>query len=212
MWCKDIYPYIIFLKPVRLYEVEPYTVSIQGHLKNRAQDQRYIMQNADTRRKKILDRLKKSEKPLSASYLAEKLDVSRQIIVGDIALLRAEGEKINATPRGYVLGNANDSGVKRQIACKHNSEEMKDELYTVVDEGCIVKDVIVDHPVYGQLTGELELKSRYDVDQFIERVQSTNAKPLSFLTEGIHLHTIICPDDAAYNRIVEKLKKQGVLL
>jgi transcriptional regulator of NAD metabolism len=170
------------------------------------------MQNADTRRKKILDRLKKSDKPLSASYFAEKLDVSRQIIVGDIALLRAEGEKINATPRGYVLGNEQDDGIQWQIACKHSSEAMKDELYAVVDEGCIVKDVIVDHPVYGQLTGELQLKSRYDVDQFIERVQSTNAKPLSFLTEGIHLHTLICPDEAAYQRIVDNLKKQGVLL
>ena len=46
---------------------------------------------AASRRQAILDRLRTADRPVSASALAAGLNVSRQIIVGDIALLRADG-------------------------------------------------------------------------------------------------------------------------
>lgn len=58
--------------------------------------------HSDERRKAIADVLRAADAPISASALAEKFSVSRQIIVGDIALLRSSGEEILATPRGYV--------------------------------------------------------------------------------------------------------------
>jgi hypothetical protein len=82
----------------------------------------------------------------------------------------------------------------------------------VVDQGCTVLDVIVEHPVYGQLTGPLQLSNRYEVRQFLERCAQSEAKPLSELTEGIHLHTLSCPDEDAYRRVLDALEQLGVLL
>ena len=87
---------------------------------------------------------------------------------------------------------------------------MEAELNTIVDNGCTVIDVIVDHPIYGQLTGPLQIASRYEVGQFIERCR--NAEPLSRLTDGIHLHTLLCPDEAAFERTKSALRALGVLL
>ena len=162
------------------------------------------------RKEKIIEEIKKSNKPISASTLAKKLGVSRQIIVGDVALIRASGTNIIARPRGYIL----DSKQQNQtytIEVNHSQEQMADELYTIVDLGGCAIDVIVDHPVYGQLTGKLHLSSRYDVDQFIKKVNNNQAKPLSQLTDGLHLHTIQCPNEDTYQRIVSALDEKGYL-
>ena len=162
---------------------------------------------SEDRRKQILDILQKAKAPVSAASLAAEFSVSRQVIVGDIALLRASGTDISATPRGYVILRES-TGLIRQIACQHNSEEMEAELNAIVDHGCTVVDVIVEHPVYGQLTGPLQVSNRYDVQQFLDRC----TLPLSNLTEGIHLHTISCPNEEAYSRIISALKHLGFLL
>lgn len=167
--------------------------------------------HAQERRNALRQLLQQTSHPISASSLAERFSVSRQIIVGDIALLRASGMEICATPRGYVILPKNDRLV-RKIACRHSADQMGDELRAVVDQGCTVVDVIVEHPVYGQLTGPLQLSTRYDVEQFLQRVNSSDAIPLSALTDGIHLHTIACPDEAACRRALSALRDLGVLL
>ena len=167
--------------------------------------------NSEERRSSILKLLENSNSPISASALAGMLSVSRQVIVGDVALLRSAGEKIIATPRGYLFGREHD-GMIRQIAVRHSPEEMEAELTAIIDNGCTVLDVIVEHPVYGQLTAPLQLSSRYDVSQFIKRCRDADAQPLSKLTEGIHLHTLCCPDEAAYGRAAANLKKLSFLL
>lgn len=166
---------------------------------------------AQKRRQAILEILRRSGGPVSASALAERFSVSRQIIVGDIALLRASGAEISATPRGYVILPA-ASGLTRQVACQHDDAGMEAELNAMVDNGCTVLDVIVEHPVYGQLTGSLQLSSRYDVAQFIARCAQSDARPLSALTEGIHLHTLSCPDEAAFCRVREALRQLSILV
>lgn len=162
------------------------------------------------RREKIVDAIQKSEKPISASKLAQLFGVSRQIIVGDVALLRASGINIIATPRGYVLDNINKNSTYT-LAVKHGKEELMDELYTIVDLGGYIIDVIVEHPIYGQLTGKLHIASRYDVDEFMKRVNTKQASPLSQLTDGLHLHTIQCQDDGVYQRIAKVLDEKGYL-
>lgn len=163
------------------------------------------------RRVEVARVLEKAERPVSAAALARQFSVSRQIIVGDIALLRAGGAHILATPRGYVLERRQD-GVEHTVACMHTPEQMEAELTAVVDAGGEVVDVIVEHPVYGQLTGILGVRSRYDVGEFIRRVEEHGARPLSDLTGGIHLHTIRCRDEKSFQRIRNALVKVGVLL
>ena len=160
------------------------------------------------RKAAIIEAIRTSETPVSASALARKLHVSRQIIVGDIALIRASGTQIIATPRGYVWERSN-AGSERKIAVMHAPQQMREELYTIVDQGAEVVDVIVEHPTYGQLVGQLQLSSRYDVDQFIDRMQSN--EPLSQLTHGVHLHTIRCRDAAVFERVENALRKKGLL-
>ena len=166
---------------------------------------------AASRRQAILDRLRTADRPVSAPALAAGLNVSRQIIVGDIALLRAGGAEISATPRGYVLPRATD-GITRTIACRHTLAQTGQELDILVDNGCTVLDVIVEHPVYGQLTGQLQISSRYDVEQFLARIRDSDAAPLSMLTGGLHLHTLCCPNEDAYTRACAALKAAGLLL
>ena len=167
--------------------------------------------NAAQRRGRILEELKVAEGPLSATALAQKLSVSRQIIVGDVALLRAAGEGITATPRGYVL-DAPRAGLVATVACAHSGADMERELTLMVDQGCTVENVIVEHPVYGQLTGPLELSSRYDVAEFIRRVRECEAQPLSALTDGVHLHRLRCPDGGALERARAALDEAGFLV
>ena len=139
------------------------------------------MSAAQARRQAVAQALEEAVGPVSAAALAERFSVSRQIIVGDVALLRAGGTDILATPRGYLLGGRG-GGVERTVACVHAPEEMERELNAIVDAGGEVVDVIVEHPVYGQLTGLLGVRSRYDVAEFVRRVEEHGARPLSALT------------------------------
>lgn len=161
------------------------------------------------RRTLIESRLRAVEAPISATALANEFHVSRQVIVGDVALMRAAGLDVQATPRGYVLG-VESSGVTGVLACVHTREDMGRELNAIVDNGGEVVDVIVEHPVYGQLTGQLHLRSRHDVGQFLEKVST--AQPLSALTDGIHLHTVRCPDRETLERVTRVLREAGFLL
>lgn len=167
--------------------------------------------NAAQRRECILQRLSGAETPLSASALAAELGVSRQIVVGDVALLRAGGVQIDATPRGYQMHPA-DKGYTGILACVHSTaEQMRAELYAVVDQGGTVVDVAVENSLYGELRGNLNLASRYDVDNFIRQAQNAPESLLSRMTGGVHLHTLRCPDQESFLRIKAALEQQGLL-
>ena len=167
--------------------------------------------NAAQRRERILTRLNSAGAPLSASTLAAELGVSRQIVVGDVALLRAGGAQIDATPRGYQLHPA-EKGYTGILACVHRTqEEMRRELYTVVDQGGTVVDVAVENSLYGEIRATLNLASRYDVDNFIQQAKDTPEALLSRMTGGVHLHTLHCPDAGSFERIKKELEEKGIL-
>ena len=150
--------------------------------------------NAAKRREKILQQLHGASAPISASALAAKLGVSRQIVVGDVALLRAGGAEIEATPRGYQF-HPTPGGYTGILACVHRTaDEMRTELYTVVDQGGVVVDVAVENPLYGELRGNLNLASRYDVDTFITQAANTPECLLSRMTGGVHDRCPVNPD------------------
>ena len=127
--------------------------------------------------------------------------------------MRAEGHDIVSTPRGYIIkATDTDYPYVGMIACRHDSRQMKDELYTIVDFGGTVIDVTIEHSIYGEISGLLNLSSRYEVDMFIKDVSGENDKPLSTISGGIHLHRIGCKSEEIFNLIKEKLKEQGILL
>lgn len=167
---------------------------------------------SEERRIQIEEILNNNSEPITASALAKRFSVSRQVVVGDIALMRAKGLKIFATPRGYVIDREDETECVFTVACIHNDENMKKELYAVVDNGGTVHDVTVEHPIYGEIVGELHLKSRYDVDLFLKKVEDKTVQPLMRLTGGIHLHTIKCKDDETKKRIIDALKNEKIIL
>ena len=172
--------------------------------------------DATQRRESIIATLRQESEPFSASKFAKQFGVSRQIIVGDVSLLRASGVDIIATPRGYLLdASTRSKSTYRQylgtIACQHTGDQTKEELYAVVDKGGELLDVIVEHPIYGELTGRLNIASRKDADRFMKRMLETETGLLSDLTNGIHLHTIACEDSETFEEIKEELKRLNIL-
>ena len=171
---------------------------------------------AADRREYIKKMLNGSDEPITAARFARELSVSRQIIVGDVVLLRASGLDILATPRGYIMNgpdSAPDFPFMGIIACKHSPQQLRDELYTIVDFGATVIDVSIEHAIYGEISAKLGLSSRYDVDQFISKVEmEKNSAPISSLTDGIHIHAIGCRDRATFDRIKGALSEKGILI
>ena len=168
--------------------------------------------DADLRRKHVLDSIKGSKEPLSAAAMGKKLNVSRQVIVGDVALLRAQGHEIIATARGYIIPHSGENNqYVGKIDCRHSPENMRDELNTIVDLGAVVVNVIVEHDYYGEITGNLNLSSRKDVDDFIMKVESSEVKLLSELTMGAHTHTVSCRDMAHFEEVCQALATVGYM-
>ncbi len=165
------------------------------------------------RRKEIIRILQNSLNAVNASILAERMEVSRQVIVGDIALLRAQGWDILSTPRGYVIpAKPEKNETIFTVACQHPIHMMRDELYIIVDHGGRILDVIVEHPLYGQLVGQLNLASRFDVDDFVKKIEADQVSLLSDLTQGIHLHTISCESIQKARQIEDALATAHILL
>lgn len=168
--------------------------------------------NSKERRKYIAELLINKAEPQKGQNLAKELGVTRQVIVKDIAILRAEGANIIATPEGYIIPKENKQKVKKIIAVNHKPEEIEDELTCIVKFGGAVENVIIEHPVYGEIRGMLMLKNLYDVQRFIERCNKFNAEPLSSLTKGVHIHTIEADDNETIERILEELRKRNYLI
>ena len=166
------------------------------------------------RRYQILKLLENQHKPVSGSVLSKLFGVSRQVIVQDIALLRAENKDIVSTNKGYVLIRvSNDSeSEKRVFRVKHNLENMQEELNCIVDNGGYVLDVLVDHDLYGQISGQLLLHNRADVSEFIQKVKVSKSKPLKVLTDEIHYHTVEAKSAEILDRIEKKLDEMGMLV
>lgn len=163
------------------------------------------------RREEIIKLLINNNSAIKGTRLAELFSVTRQIIVKDIAILRAEGKNIIATPDGYIL-NRDINKVKTIIAVNHNSKETMEELEIVVKYGGMIEDVIIEHPLYGELRGNLMIKNLNDLYKFEKEYNNNNAKPLSNLTNGIHLHTIAADSEDDIEEIKRELKERGFLL
>lgn len=166
--------------------------------------------NGEERRQTLIRLIKDSEEPLSGSQLAEKLNVSRQIIVNDVALIRATNIDIISTNKGYMIKSP--VYCTRVFKVNHADTEFMDEMNTIIDAGGKIKDVIIDHPVYGKISAPLEIYSRNDIIKFKEKMQSDNAVPLCNITSGIHYHTVLGYSESILNDVEQALKGKGYLI
>jgi hypothetical protein len=166
----------------------------------------------DERRRRMLAWMQRHGSAISGNELAERFEVSRQCVVQDIAILRAAGTEIVATPRGYRLPKPSPHEHREILACNHPAERTEEELQVLVDHGVKVLDVIVEHPLYGELRGSLMIESRADVQDFLERMRARNASLLSSLTGGVHLHTVEARRADIVTRAKAELRERGILL
>lgn len=167
--------------------------------------------SSNERRGKLLQILKKSDGPVKGGKLSEVLQVSRQVVVKDIALLRASGINILATSNGYIILNEVKNEFK--IKCKNHSsdEELYDELQTMIDLGAKIKDVIVEHNSYGILKAELNVSTNRDLKKFMEKVKNKEFKQLSVLSPNYHIHTIEVNDEETFEEIKSELREKNIL-
>ena len=168
--------------------------------------------DGETRRKEILNVLSEQIKHVSATFLANKFKISRQVIVQDIALLRATGYDILATARGYIFNQETARMCQRVLMVKHNKQQTEEELNIIIDNGGCVRNVIIMHPIYGQLVADLMLRTRRDIKQFIEKLNKEHATPLLDLTKGVHMHTVEATSEEDLDIIEEELNKHGFII
>lgn len=168
--------------------------------------------NSDERKEKLLYILKTSNKPIKGSDLANELEVTRQVVVKDIALLRASGVDILSTSNGYMIYNMKNQEFK--IKCKNhlNNEELSLELQTIIDFGGKIKNVIVEHPIYGTIKADLNISSNRDLKMFIENSNKNEFKQLSTLSQDYHVHTIEVSDEKTIEDIKRELKEAHILI
>jgi len=166
----------------------------------------------ENKREQVLELLKASKSPIKGQELAEALDVSRQAIVQYIAIIRASGINVIATRLGYMIPKLPEYEESiKTIYSTHNNEDIQEELEIIVDMGGKVLDVIVEHPVYGEIICPLDIKSRYDINIFLSQLEMYHAKPLSILTGGAHRHTIEVPNEEVYQLILKKLRQKSYI-
>lgn len=166
--------------------------------------------DGEKRRKEIQAMLESNSKPLSGGELARILKVSRQVIVYDIALLRAGNVNILSTHKGYVLES--NTRKQRVFKVRHNSDEIAAELNAIVDAGGHIVDVFVKHKVYGEFRVELSIHSRRDVKAFVASIKASEVSPLSRLTDKYHYHTVEADSDEILDFIETEMKTQGYLV
>jgi uncharacterized protein len=167
--------------------------------------------NSKERREYILDKLVKSNEAQKGHILAAEIGVTRQIIVKDIAILRAEGVNVIATPEGYLIPRDRIPKAKKVIAVCHRSEDIEEELKSIIKYGGVVEDVIVEHPLYGEIKGMLMIKTLEDMQNFMEKFKEHKAEPLLKLTGGIHIHTIEAESEEALVKIINELQAKNFL-
>lgn len=161
------------------------------------------------RRKRICKILGQQNEPLSATRLAQAFGVSRQVIVQDVALLRAGGTQIVGTSRGYVMPEKDS--VTRVFKVRHTDEETRDELNTIVDQGGICEDVFIYHRVYGVMEGKLNIRSRRDVEKYIHEIETGKSGLLKNATSGYHYHTVRAESESDLDLIQQELSEKGYL-
>ena len=162
------------------------------------------------RRKAIVNLLLSSQEPISGSELAKNFNVSRQIIVQDITVLKGLGYEILSMNKGYVIHSSPLS--ERVFKVRHTTEQTEDELSRIVDLGGTVVDVFVWHKVYGRIEAALNIFSQMHIKQFLEGVRTGQSTELMHVTGGYHYHTVRADSEATLDRIEAALNERNYIV
>lgn len=165
--------------------------------------------SGEKRREKMLSILRNAKGPVSGTALAQMLEVSRQVVVQDIALLRAGKQEIISTCKGYIMQK--DTPCQRIFKVNHTDEQMEEELNLYIDFGGKIEDEFVYHKVYNVIRVEMGLKSRRDIKEYMEKLKSGISKSLKDVTSGYHYHTVTAESEEVLDQIQEELQKRGFL-
>ena len=165
--------------------------------------------NTAERRKEILRLLQDADSPVAARELAGKFGVSRQVIVQDMAVIRASTSGILSTTKGYVMQQ--DNCFVREFKVRHGQDKTAQELNLIVDCGGRVRNISISHRVYGRISAEMDIRSRQDVNEFIEALKHSYSSVLSTATSGYHYHLIEASSEERLDLIGEQLEKAGFL-
>ena len=165
------------------------------------------------RREKLVQLLKTSDSPLSGTALAKQLQVSRQVIVQDIALMRAENHAIVSTNKGYLYRSAaaENTWPKRVFFVRHSTEQVLEEFLTVIELGGRILDVSVEHELYGPIRADLLIENRADAEDFVRRLAACRDNPLKVLTDDCHFHTVNAPSEKLLDLMEAELRAKGYL-
>lgn len=166
--------------------------------------------NGEMRRQEILERIKSSRQPLSGAQLAKQFQVSRQVIVQDIALLRVARHDIVSTNRGYLLNMPRT--LQRIFKVFHGEEDIVDELHTIVDQGGKIVDVFVNHKIYGKIRAGMLIRSRRDVEEFMKEIHTGKSAPLMNITSGYHYHTVEAEAEDVLGLVERALREKNYLV
>ena len=167
----------------------------------------------EERRNRILKKLQEADTPLSGTALAKTFHVSRQIIVQDIALMRAENNGILSTNKGYLLRSKKTENTqpKRVFFVRHATEQVLDEFKTIIDLGGKILDVAVEHEIYGQICVDLLIETAADAADFYAKLMSCRDNPLKVLTDDCHYHTVSAPSEKLLDLIEAELRQKAYL-
>ena len=169
------------------------------------------MNSAESRRANLLRLLQEHGSPLSGSALAKMLGVTRQIIVQDIALIRADNHNILSTNKGYLYRTDDEKITQpmRVVYVKHTTRQVLDEFLTVLELGGTILDVAVEHEIYGQIRVDLLIETPQDAREFVAKLASCRDNPLKVLTDDCHYHTVAAPSEKLLDLIGQELKRKG---
>ena len=162
------------------------------------------------RREQIIRQIQESKAPVSGTKLASLYSVSRQVIVQDIALIRAAGYEIISTNRGYILNQPKT--VCRIFKVQHTDEQLEEEINSIFYLGVWVDNVIIHHCVYGKMEAELALSSRRKVGAFMEDIRSGKSSPLKNITSNYHYHKVSADSEETLDLIEQELREKGFLV
>ena len=160
------------------------------------------------RRIEIIKILQEAKEPISGKDLAERFGLSRQVIVKDIGILKAEGVEIISTNRGYKI---KDKQVCEMVVkVKHDKSAIGDELNILVDINITIKDIFIVHKVYGTIRKNLDISSRNGVRIFLKNLE--NDAPLLRLTDGVHYHSLVAKNLDDMEKALNILREKKYLL
>jgi len=162
------------------------------------------------RRKAIVNTLLSRKEPITGAELSRIFDVSRQIIVQDITVLKGANYEILSTSQGYIMQKS--PLPERVFKVHHTTEETEDELSCIVNLGGTVIDVFVWHKVYGKIQASLNIFSKMHIKQFLEGVRTGKSSELMQITGGYHYHTIRADSEATLDRIEFELNERKYIV